>query len=257
MTGGVERRMARTGPPWESAGCCFLLLLAPCPLLADTAALAPLRDNTLIESPTGGLSNGAGMYVFVGRTAQTSGAVRRGLVAFDVAAAIPERATITAVALTLHVSRTASAAVHDIQLHRLLAPWGEGTSVGASGEGAGASSTPGDATWIHRSFDTERWTNPGGDFEATPSAILPVSGPGDYTWGPTPQLIADVQSWLDAPAGAHGWILLGDESTPRSAKRFDSRQNDSPALRPALAISFTPATPVATSTWSRIKGLFH
>ncbi len=257
MTGGDERRVARAGQRWESAGWCFLPLLVSGPLLAENVTLSALRDNTLIENPTGALSNGAGMYVFVGRTAETSGEIRRGLVAFNVAAEIPERATITSVALTVHVSRTASAAVHDIRLHRLQSPWGEGTSVGASGEGAGASSTPGDATWIHRSFDLDRWTKPGGDFEATPSAMQPVGGQGYYTWGPTPQMVADVQSWLGAPAGAHGWVLLGDESTPRSAKRFDSRQNDSPEFRPALVISFMPATPVALNTWSRIKGLFQ
>ena len=62
-------------------------------VLLATVDLSPSKDNTLIEVPTGAsqfLSDGAGQDFFVGRTKQPSGqAIRRGLIAFDVASGIP------------------------------------------------------------------------------------------------------------------------------------------------------------------------
>jgi hypothetical protein len=54
------------------------------PAASEVVTLTAVRDNTLIESATGSLSNGAGTLLFTGRTAQSSGAVRRGILAFDV-----------------------------------------------------------------------------------------------------------------------------------------------------------------------------
>ncbi|HEU5108731.1 MAG TPA: hypothetical protein VFT95_09260, partial [Micromonosporaceae bacterium] len=48
------------------------------------------------------------------------------------------------------------------------------------------------------------------------------------------------QSWLDDPATNFGWMLVGDESRPQTAKRFDSREIDDPLLQPALEIVYTP-----------------
>jgi hypothetical protein len=60
-------------------------------------------------------------------------------------------------------------------------------------------------------------------------------------------MVADVQSWLDGPGGNHGWALLGDESIGGTAKRFDSRGNPDPSLRPELLIDYTP--PAAPTVW--------
>ena len=66
-----------------------------------TVTLTSDRDNTLYESATGGLSNGAGSRCFVGLTAQgPESDARRALVRFDLAAQIPPCSTITAVTLT-------------------------------------------------------------------------------------------------------------------------------------------------------------
>ena len=48
-------------------------------------------------------------------------------------------------------------------------------------------------------------------------------------------MVADVQSWLDNPASNFGWLVLGDESTIATAKRFDTRESASP---PVLTIQF-------------------
>jgi len=230
--------------------------LGPRVVAADTLTLTATRDNTLIESAMGSLSNGAGTYFFAGRTGQSSDAVRRGLIAFDLTS-VPARSSIGAVVLTVHLSRAASAATHEVRLHRVLTPWGEGTSIGGSGEGAGAPATPGDATWIHASLGSRTWASPGGDFASAPSATAAASGPGTLTWGSTLAMVADVQAWVDAPESAHGWIVLGDEATARSAKRFASRQNASVSMRPMLTVTFAPPTAVESGTWGRVKELFR
>jgi len=203
-------------------------------------SLTPSKDNTLYESALGSLSNGAGQHLFAGRTEVLAGAlIRRGLIAFDVAGEIPAGSTILSASLTLNMSRTNLAAgPRTVSLYRVLADWGEGTSDPfGGGEGGGAPSTPGDATWIHRFFDFNFWLSSGGDFLFAPSASSVVGGVGFYTWGPTPSLRADVQGWLDTPASNFGWILIGDESTFPTALRLEGQPdtNASPgACRPVL-----------------------
>ncbi len=103
-------------------------------------------------------------------------------------------------------------------------------------------------------FDTEQWSIPGGDFVADASATQTVSGPGfpaptPYTWS-SAAMVADVQSWLDAPGSNFGWIMIGDESTATTAKHFYSRGDTTlPTLRPMLTIEFSGGTaPTPTPT---------
>ena len=60
---------------------------------------------------------------------------------------------------------------------------------------------------------------------------------------PSPEMVADVQQWLDTPSTNHGWLLRGDEIGSFTAKRFDTREHPDPTLRPALRIVYTPAPP--------------
>ncbi|RMI04727.1 MAG: DNRLRE domain-containing protein, partial [Calditrichaeota bacterium] len=200
--------------------------------------LFPIKDNTLYEDSTGSLSNGAGEHIFAGKNAL--GAIRRALLAFNVAENIPQGATITAVTLTLHMSRTNPAAgPRTVSLHRALSDWGEGTSNAPGEEGSGAPATPGDATWLHTFFDTDFWNNMGGDFASASSASQTVADTGFYTWGSTPEMVADVQDWLDNPLSDFGWILIGDESTGITAKRFDSKEDTVASHRPRLTVTYT------------------
>jgi hypothetical protein len=93
-----------------------------------------------------------------------------------------------------------------VELHKLLADWGEGTSHAPMGEGDGAPATSNDATWRHRFFDSLFWTTQGGDFSAVVSASQSVGSTGQYTWSST-QMVADVQSWLDNPDSNFGWLV--------------------------------------------------
>lgn len=208
------------------------------------------KDNTLYNDVSGLISNGVGEYFFVGRNAGMSAyPIRRGLIAFDVAAAIPAGSLITSVELTLSMSQTSSGP-SSVAVHRVLADWGEGLSDAPGTEGAGAAAQPGDATWVHRFFNGVTWATPGGDLAATPSAALTVDQANFYTWTSTPALVADVQAWLDTPSSNFGWCLRGAESVVGSAKRFDSKDNVFPVLRPVLTVSYT-AGPTVYCTQSK------
>jgi len=205
---------------------------------AETVTIEPVKDNTLYEDPSGQTSNGAGEGIFAGVTGM--GSIRRAVLAFDVAGNVPAGSTINSVELTLRMSMTI-AGPQDIALRRLTSDWGEGDSNATfGGGGAGTQAEQGDATWLHTFFPDQFWNNEGGDFVATDSAVETVAFEGFYTWGSTEQMLADVQSWLDKPDNNFGWILIGNESTSSTAKRFDSREHPVPENRPKLTIDFTP-----------------
>jgi hypothetical protein len=223
------------------------------PARGAVLTLQALKDNTLYESPSGTLSNGAGQFFYAGRTNQGANSLRRGVIAFDLAP-LPPGSVVTAVTLSLHVSRSNSGA-SPFSLHPLLANWGEGTSNSANGGagrggGDGVSPTTNDATWLDRFFNTPgtRWATAGGDFRLTPSATRSVGGAGTYTFGPAPQMTADVQSWVNAPLGNFGWAVTADnEALKPSAKQFDSRESASAAFRPVLTVTYTPAPEPASA----------
>ena len=207
---------------------------------AETVSLDAVGDNTLYESPTGARSNGIGQHFFAGRTAESDSALRRGLVRFDAGVNLPENVTVLSATLILHLSITPPG-THPVSLHRALNAWGEGTSDAPLMEGVGTAATPGDATWLHRVHPTLFWSAAGGDFTALPSAVTQVADVGDYAWS-SPQLAADVQAWVEQPATDFGWILIGDERVSATAKRFDSRENPDPGVRPRLFVEFTTTT---------------
>src|SRR5215510_7520699 len=212
-------------------------LSIPQPSAADSVAIAPLKDNTLYESSLGASSNGRGQNFFSGATA--TGARRRGIISFDIVANVPAGSTINSASLTLHMSKTISGSIM-ISLHRCLAPWGEGNSIATDNEGRGAAAAPNDATWLHALYDTAFWSNPGGDFSSASSTGVLVGATNFYTWPSTAQVVAEVQSWLDSPQTNFGWVLVADSESPRSAKRFDTRENVNPDFRPVLQVQFTP-----------------
>lgn len=233
-------------------------LTLPVGAAAATLTLTAVRDNTLVQrtNANGQLSNGQG-DLNVGRTNQDGSgpavqSIRRGLVAFDVAGAIPAGATIQEVSLELHEVQGQNGD-QTISLRALLENWGEGSSFFNGGQGAPAQQN--DATWLYTFFQaatpaaSPTWTVPGGSFSAVESAstvVVDDFGSGQFfTWSSlaNPQLAADVQSWLDNPGGNFGWVLLGNESTGQTTKRFSSRETDFP---PQLTVTFTVPEP---ATW--------
>lgn len=236
--------------PRRFRACCWLgpwLVFFALDVAADTATLSASQDATLYETatPTADAGNGAGNYTFTGVT--KDGLARRALIRFDIAAGIPAGATVDSVQLQMNVSRVPSPSnPADVRLHRVSKSWDEGAS-DASGEEGQGQSPPAldDATWRHSSYNDEFWDTPGGDYTPGASATQTLDGLGIYTWGSTVGMVADVQQWLDTPADNFGWILIGDETDDKNAKRFDSREFFS-GVRPELVVQYTPAVPVGS-----------
>lgn len=235
--------------PWGVYCAVLLVVWPPSGADAETITLSASADNTLYEDTTGSTSNGAGRYLFTGTTAQDFR--RRALIRFDIAAALPIGAQVQSVTLTLHQSRTITG-TEEVFLHRALASWGEGASVGFGEEGAGAPAEPGDATWLHRQWDTLAWTNAGGDFDPISSASALVIGTGFFSWS-SDAMIEDVQTWLESPNLSHGWTIIGNEFAAGTAKRFDSRNHDDSTVHPRLIVTYIPApTTMLLSTGAMI-----
>jgi hypothetical protein len=209
----------------------FPFLLA---LRAQTTVSVPCAaDNTLYESPTGAFSNGLGESLFVGVTAQ--GSLRRALLRFDLAAALPANARVLAAELMLQIVFSPATTPTSLLLHAPLQPFGEGTSYALGGGGGqGAPTTPGDASWTHAIFPNQPWAQPGGDFAPQPSAIvaLPTSG---TVRGMVDA--AEVQRWLAQPSTNYGWLLKTAEAGPADrARRLESRESLS--APPRLTITY-------------------
>ncbi|HEX7880929.1 MAG TPA: DNRLRE domain-containing protein, partial [Candidatus Eisenbacteria bacterium] len=188
----------------------WLMLGISSPAHGESVVLAPVADNTLIQEGANDRSNGAGEYLFVGKT--DTGNIRRLLVRFDVAGSIPPGSTITGATLTFFCSRAKVNTADAFELHRALVSWGEATANSGGQEGSGTAAVTGDVTWLYRFYPTLAWGSPGGDMSGTVSASTAVGANGQsYSWS-APGMTVDLQSWLDAPAGNFGWVLLGGES---------------------------------------------
>ena len=251
----------------------ILLLLAIMPAVAaglETVLLQPSQDNTLYETEADTSaevferSNGKGLYLFTGRVdVDGNRKQRRALLKFDLIAHIPPDAQISYAALTLHLSKVPLTAQFplSVKLHRMLAPWGEGSSNAPDNlEGQGAAAEQNDATWHHSFYgpdnpalwqDNASMLQPGGYFDAIAVASTVIGFDfGPYTWECTPELISKVQDWLDNPTANHGWMLLVSENPPSNggpARRFNSREFTDEKQRPVLEIHYSSADTVLES----------
>ncbi|MCY3003369.1 MAG: DNRLRE domain-containing protein [Planctomycetota bacterium] len=216
----------------------FPLLLAAI-AHADVTTLVATRDTTLFNDANGAVANGSGPVMIVGRAGGSSSApVRRGLVRFDVAGALPAGSTVNSVQLVLN-NTSGNTGARTVELHRVLADWGEGASNTTSGQGA--ASQPGDATWIHTFYPASLWSTAGGDFAAATSASLSIDPLGVHTFPSTAGALADVQGWLDAPATNFGWLLKLDvETVAQTTKVFGTRESANSAEWPRLVVDYTP-----------------
>lgn len=219
--------------------------LAATPVASAAAAAVELRldasQDASIYQGDDSIADGAGPHLWTSVLA--IGLNRRALLRFDVSG-IPAGARVQSVTLQLNQSRSRDN--HDVALHKLLAAWSEGPANGGSG-GVGAPTATGDTTWSYRRWPDLRWARPGGDYVPQASSRQFVGLPDSvYAWT-GPGLVADVQAWVDRPDANHGWILIGREDGNQVAKRFDSRENGDPALRPRLTVSYLPPDAVAAN----------
>lgn len=216
------------------------IMLASGALRADVVQLGSIADNTLYESSSGNTSNGAGTAMFAGRNSGSVNSIRRAVLRFDFSS-IPANATITSASLRLYDS-AANVGPGLVLLHKVTQSWGEGTSLATGGQGNGTVATTNDATWLNRLYPGSLWNSPGGDFLPGVSAGTIVSDIGYYDWSST-QLVSDVNAYYADPAANFGWILIGDESQPSTAKRFSTHEETDPSLRPVLTIEYQVPEP--------------
>lgn len=223
----------------------------------ETMSLAPSQDATIIQwsadvpEPNPLLANGQG-DIFVGRTNQDGQeaaaiSIRRGLVQFDLAGAVPAGMRVVGATFTMRDVRGRNGDP-TVTLHRVLSPWSEGNSFFDGGIGAPAQQ--GDVTWLHASYNATTpsasalWNTPGGDFTTIASAAAVVTddlGDGQFFSWSGPGLVTDVLSWLAAPDQNFGWLIHGDESRGQSAKRFNSGESTtSPNVPPRLELELAP-----------------
>jgi hypothetical protein len=218
---------------------------------ATTISIGASKDTTLFQNNVTNSSGAAN-----GLTAGTNGngSPRRSLIAFDVAGNIPAGAVIQSVQLNLVLGSVAGGAAGggpanvSVDLHKLLANWGEGTSQlqtpptdSLGGQGQGVAAAMGDATWNSNFHLISTWNTAGGDFSPSASASASIGNVvnSTSTWASTAQLLGDVQAWLDNPATNFGWALVNaDEATSNTGRTFYSRDVATTAFHPQLEVTY-------------------
>jgi PKD repeat protein len=226
-----------------------------------TVVMAASRDGSIYSEDTNN-GNGGNPRIVCGNAAfldttppfdpPAQQGIRRALIAFDVAAAVPAGSVVSRVQLQLTSSLTFTnpTGAQTIALRRLLQSWGEAGTNG--GIGGGADALAGDVTWISRAQGGLAWSTAGGSFVAGVSGSRSVDGTGTYVWDSDDPgntgMITDAQLWLDTPAGNHGWILrAGEVAGSRTTKVFDASESGPgdvpPGVPPVLTITFRPPLP--------------
>ena len=224
-------------------------LLAPSQATADTLTLQPIADTTLFSI---GPDNNLGGAGFFNAGTAGNGYLNRGLLAFDLTG-IPAGSQIIGVSLTMDVIREPAADRQNslFSLRRVFVPWGEGTQVPAelNSPGLGSPAVAGEATWHHRFVGGAPWAIPGGrpgtDFSTVLSSTAFVYGVGDpVEFEPTPEMIADLQFWVNNPAANFGWLMMTEsEDVRRTARSFASRES---GFGPTLTVEFIPVPEPST-----------
>lgn len=233
------------------AGLAALVLLSQ-PAFAGsfTLTVAPAADTTLFQVAPDNALGGADFFN-AGTAANSS--LNRALLFFDLTGLLPSGAQITSVLLTLDVVRQPVGDPESsvFSLRRMSTSWGEGETYQAepNSPGLGAPAQLGDATWNHRYFNETPWTVPGGlagvDFSHELSSTTIVYGLGDAVmFENTPEMVADVQFWLEHPELNFGWMLKTEsEAQRRTARSFASRES---GFGPTLTIDYVVVPEPAT-----------
>jgi hypothetical protein len=196
----------------------------------DSVTLTPSADAELREI-TPQFFNGSGATMVSGGLGSNQGNTRRrALMQFDLAEAIPSGATVTSVELKVQVVHMLppSPVSSNFELHRLLRHWREAATSwawadnpGSAWDAAGASAAS--------------------DAVPSPSASVAVSGLGQYVFSSTPELVADVQLWVDNPESNAGWLLRSNTEAPFTARHFGTREVAARAASLTVGFELVPA----------------
>ena len=226
--------------------------------IAATNQFIPVADTSLLEvSPTNNMGG------FVGMNAGTTqnGPRTRALLRFDLSS-LPTNTVIQSAKLIVQVTQQPIDG-YDFTafgLHRMFRPWGEGNKIPVTQPGQGVPATAGEATWLYAFYPTNQWGEPGGQpgadyspIESSFEIVYDVAN-SPYVFPSTPEMVDDVQLWIDKPSTNHGWMLRSADEFPRfTARRFGTREdaNNAPVLElnylvpPLLQISRSNNSQVA------------
>lgn len=217
--------------------------LAADAIKSETVSLTPVADTSLFE-PQPDFNFGAQDDLPSGTLGALAATLRsRVLLRFDPARGLPTNAVIRSASLRLTVTRgpDGGGVNSRFALHRVLRAWGEGQRKGSPPGGAKAAS--GDSTWNARFFPDELWNKPGGepgiDYATESSSSERILQTGRYEFEFGPNQLAEISQWLRDPESNFGWILISQlENEPSTARRFASRENIDPEIRPTLTLEF-------------------
>lgn len=200
-----------------------------------TVSLSPIMDNSIFSEQTGNASGAGRLYI----GQNNAGNNRRALLQFDLSS-IPAGSVITSVSLSINVDQAPPGSTVSTQnLHPITTAWGEGLSNGSGGGGVGATAVAPDATWLNAMSPSTPWLTAGGDFTSSVATVSLTGSTGTFVYSSTTDFIALVQSWVDDPLTNFGVMLVGDESTLKSARRIGSREM---GTAPSLQVTYCSAT---------------
>jgi alpha-tubulin suppressor-like RCC1 family protein len=152
--------------------------------------------------------------------------IDRALLQFNLSS-VPTNAVVTSARVQVQVVKIPRfIGTSQFTLFRMLTPW----SIAA--------------TWYSPQPDGSWFAigcAPNSDYISTGSASKPITGLANYEFGSTPQLVADVQSWINDSSTNHGWLLKADSESVLSARHFSTA--------PTVVIDYTapPAPPTIAS----------
>ena len=229
-----------------------LLALAGGYVSAALVTINPVADNTIYQGTDATQADpnfednscGAGTNLFSGET--NDGLLRRALLRFDIAGAIPAGSTINSATLTLTVNRSGGNVPQTMTLRPVSRTGVKAASIATPAPVAAAAvwtPTPAMPPGWMRSSSRSRGTHAGGDFGPA-SASADVGGQQRRT-GRLGQCGRGQRRHGRRPAGLAGqsrapigWELVGLEgSGVASTRRFSAREGATP---PTLTIDFTP-----------------
>jgi hypothetical protein len=137
---------------------------------------------------------------------------------------VPHGAQIRSATLELYRFSGTQDAAGLVNLHAINRSWVEGDNNGGTGPGV---------TWDLRDLSVP-WNTAGGDYDATPSASIPIDASAD-TWY-SADVTSLVQQWVNGSRDNHGMMLVAGDNNVRA--EFRSSDEANAALRPKLTLRY-------------------
>ncbi|MDG1427707.1 MAG: DNRLRE domain-containing protein [Crocinitomicaceae bacterium] len=198
--------------------------------IAQSVTLNPTKDNSIyVENPFNSAGQGR---LYAGPN--SSAFRRRALMQFDFSS-IPAGSTILTAELTVNVDQYSGGVTSFYSLYPLTTAFGEGASAGGV---AGSAAIAPDATWNDAMYGTSAWSTIGGDYVASPMAFSNMSNTtGNQVFATGASFVSVVQAWYDTPATNFGLIMIGDEGSSGTVRRFGSKEV---GTAPVLVVTYSP-----------------